>query len=134
MSNQIYTGKCFCGFVHLEVSAPAKSPCFCHCNSCRLASGAPYMAWGSFLKDSFHVTQGELAIYKSSDPVERGFCNRCGSTLSYFHAGRPEHIDITLVALDQMDELRPKFHIWISNKDPAVIIGDDLPQYDEWRT
>ena len=136
MSNKIYTGKCFCGFVRFEISGPVASPCFCHCNSCRVASGAPYVAWGSFPKSSFQVIAGDLAIHKSSDPVERGFCNRCGSSISYFHEGRPDSIDITLVTLDEadeLDELQPKFHIWIANKNPAVIIGDDLPQYDEWR-
>ncbi len=137
MSNQIVKGKCFCGFVHFAVSAAVENPCFCHCTSCRLASGAPYLAWGSFLKGSFHVTQGELTLHNSSAPVERGFCGKCGSTISYFHSGRPDYIDITLVTLDEsdaLDELRPIRHIWVSNKHPAVIIGDDLPQYDEWRT
>jgi len=134
MSNQTYRGKCFCGSVHFEVSGPAANPCFCHCDSCRLSSGAPYVAWGTFPKDAFHVTDGELAIHKSSAPVERGFCSQCGSTISYFHDGRPDHIDITLVTLGESDELRPGCHIWVSNKDAAVVIGDDLPQYDEWRT
>jgi hypothetical protein len=134
MSKQTYAGQCFCGYLQFAVSGPAESLCFCHCTSCRLASGAPYLAWGSFLKGSFHVTQGELTLHNSSEPVERGFCGKCGSTISYFHSGRPDYIDITLVTLDESDELRPMCHIWVSNKDPAVIIGDDLPRYDQWRT
>lgn len=137
MSDKIYTGKCFCGRVRFHVSGPVENPCFCHCDSCQLASGAPYVAWCSFPRSSFQVTDGELAIHNSSDPVQRGFCNKCGTTISYSHAERPEHIDITLVALDEMgeaDELQPGCHIWVSNKNAAVIIGDDLPQYDRWRT
>jgi hypothetical protein len=134
MTEQIFKGRCFCGFVRFEVTGPVENPCFCHCTSCRLASGAPYLSWGSFLKSSLSVVEGEVTIHRSSEPVERGFCGKCGTTISYFHADRPDYIDITLVSLDESSGIRPKFHIWIANKDPAVIIGDDLPRYDEWRT
>ena len=31
---------------------------------------------------AFEITRGELAIFKSSDPTERGFCRNCGTPLT----------------------------------------------------
>jgi len=134
MNTQIYKGQCFCGMVKFEVSGPHQSACYCHCESCRLASGAPYLAWGSFPRQSLKVTGGELSIHQSSESVTRGFCGNCGTTISYEHALSPDHIDITLVTLEGQNRPTPAAHIWVSDKEASVRIADNLPQFAEWRT
>jgi hypothetical protein len=66
--------------------------------------------------------------------VTRGFCPRCGTALTYAHRGRPEELDLTIASLDEPGALAPECHIWVSQRLPWVVLGDGLPQYEEWRT
>ena len=59
---------------------------------------------------------------------------RCGTSLTYEHDEHPDHVDITVVTLDEPEALPPACHIWVSHKLPWVELGDGLPQYAEWRT
>jgi hypothetical protein len=129
MSEQRYSGGCLCGRVRFEVSGPAGNLCYCHCSSCRRAAGAPLVAWGTFPRASFHLTQGELTEYRSSPPVLRGFCAACGGAVTYRHEARDREIDVTLASLDGAATLAPQMHVWVGEKLPWVRIGDDLPQF-----
>jgi hypothetical protein len=133
MTEQIYQGQCFCGEVQFSVSGPVQNACFCHCQSCRSASGAPFVAWGSFPRRSLAFAHGTLTTYQSSEPVIRGFCGQCGTTISYQHNARPDQIDVSLVILDPKNRPKPEAHIWLSEKESSIQIGDDLPRFSEWR-
>ncbi|MEJ2131929.1 MAG: GFA family protein [Gammaproteobacteria bacterium] len=109
-------------------------PCFCHCQSCRRASGAPFVAWGTCAKESFDVTHGELRYFHSSPPVTRGVCSRCGTSITYAHEARPGSLDVTLATLNQPESVRPDCHIWIDDKLEWLEINDGLPQYGGWRS
>jgi hypothetical protein len=132
MSEAVHRGGCLCGAVRYEVRGEGKHECFCHCASCRRAVGASPVAWVTFDASSFRVTQGELALFRSSNPVERGFCGACGSSLTYAHAQRPGDIDITTASLDEPAAFKPKRHIWLSDRVDSAPLGDGLPQFSEW--
>ena len=124
-----YSGGCLCGAVRFEVSGPGSNLCYCHCNSCRRAAGAPAVAWGTFAYGGFRVTRGTLTEYRSSPPVRRGFCAACGGALTYRHEARAGEIDVTLASLDEAASLAPRMHVWVGDKLPWVLIADDLPQF-----
>ena len=126
-------GGCLCQSTRFQVSGTARSPCFCHCRSCRLAAGAPFVAWASFPSAEFTLTKGNLCPYKSSCDVTRGFCGSCGTALTYAHRGRANELDIALATLDDASSIPPEFHIWVSHKLPWVVLSDGLPQHPEWR-
>jgi hypothetical protein len=126
-------GGCLCGATRFRVSGAVTNLSYCHCRSCRLASGAPFVAWGTFETSRFRLLRGELARFRSSKPVVRSFCPACGTALTYAHDARPGELDVTLVALDDPGALAPECHIWVSHKLPWVTLGDALPQYPEWR-
>jgi hypothetical protein len=126
---QRYVGGCLCGAVRYEARGAPDKPCYCHCNSCRRAAGAPLVPWATFARSVFRVTHGALSQYRSSPPVTRGFCAACGSSLTYAHASRPEEIDVTLATLDEPALVAPAVHVWVADKLPWVTIGDGLPQY-----
>jgi hypothetical protein len=105
----------------------------CHCRSCRLASGAPFVAWATFPVAGFRLTQGEITRYASSKKVMRGFCGTCGTALTYLHEARPQELDVAVATLDEPALVAPEFHIWVSHKLPWVVLADGLPQYAEWR-
>src|SRR6516162_3352234 len=128
MESTHYSGGCLCGAVRYEVSGAARHLCYCHCESCRRASGAAAVPWGTFDRHSFRVTRGTLAEFRSSEPVWRGFCAACGSSLTYRHATRPAEIDVTLVTLDEAAQLAPQMHVWVADKLPWARIDDGLPQ------
>jgi hypothetical protein len=62
--------------------------------------------------------------------VWRGFCARCGTSLTYRHEVRATEIDVTLATLDDPTLLRPQTHVWVKDRLPWVAIDDQLPQYD----
>lgn len=128
-----YVGGCFCGSMRYQVMGKAENLCFCHCASCRRASGSPMVAWGTFARDKFSITQGHLVQYSSSPQVMRGFCGTCGTSLTYRHDGRPDEIDLALSCLDDPTVLVPESHIWVRDKLPWVIINDSRPQFDTVR-
>jgi hypothetical protein len=92
------------------------------------------VAWATVPALGFAVTRGALATYRSSEPVMRGFCARCGTALSYAHRARPDELDLALATLDQPGAIPPECHIWVSERLPWMTIGDGLPQFAEWRT
>jgi hypothetical protein len=131
---RVYEGGCLCGAVRFRVEGAGRDLCYCHCRSCRLASGAHCVAWGTFEPARFRVTRGALTFHRSSDPVQRGHCARCGGSLTYAHAARPQEIDVALASLDDAGGLAPECHIWVSHKLPWVVLGDGLPQHAERRS
>ena len=129
MERTRYTGRCFCGSVRYEAQGAPRNLCYCHCESCRRAAGSPVVAWATFDRSGFRITQGAAAEFHSSAPVTRGFCPGCGSCLSYRHDARPAEIDVTLATLDEAAKLAPQMHVWVADKLPWVRIEDGLPQF-----
>ena len=129
MSASVVTGRCFCGYIGFAVRGPEKFACFCHCESCQRAAGAPLVAWATYGRDTFSVTQGEIHYCHSSPGVTRGICSNCGSSITYENEKRPGEIDITLNTLDEPGVPAPRAHIWTEDKQPWFRIADDLPVY-----
>ena len=129
MSAPLYCGGCLCGAVRYRADGAAHNLCYCHCESCRRATGAAWAAWATFERAHFRVTRGELREYRSSARVLRGFCAACGSSLTYRSEARPAEIDVTLVTLDEPAQLSPQMHVWVADKLPWVLISDELPQH-----
>jgi hypothetical protein len=133
VSQPVFEGGCLCGAIRFRVSGTATSRCYCHCRSCRLASGAPFVAWATFPAAGFQPLRGELARHRSSDAVTRGFCASCGTSVTYRDRARPEELDVALATLDAPASLAPECHIWVSHRLPWVALDDGLPCYPEWR-
>ena len=123
------TGRCFCGAIEFEVEAPEKFACYCYCNSCQRAAGAPVVAWATYSRTSFKTTHGAIHWHPSSPGVTRGICSNCGSSLTYENDKRPGEIDLSLNCLDDPSGPTLKAHIWTEDKQPWMRICDDLPVY-----
>lgn len=82
MTEQILNGQCLCGAVTITATA-AIVPRLraCHCDMCRQHCSGPFV---SIETDPASVKlTGPVKTFQSSDWAERGFCDRCGSTLFY---------------------------------------------------
>lgn len=103
-----YEGRCLCGDVRFRAEGPPKWVLWCHCDSCRRHSGAPASVFVSFTDKAVSVTAGAIAKYASSPGVERGFCPRCGSTLTCSNARLQDETHFHVGAFERAAELEPK--------------------------
>jgi hypothetical protein len=108
-------GGCICGAVRYRIAGPVLSAGICHCLSCRRAAGAESVAWLTIATGDFRLLAGELATYHSSPGVTRGFCPRCGTSLT-FAAAEGGSIDVTLASLDDPERVRPTKEWWLSHR------------------
>jgi hypothetical protein len=127
------SGACLCGRVRYETVGTPFNLTFCHCNSCRRASGAPVVAWFSVPRASLRFVSGQPGYFRSSAGVTRRFCADCGSALTYENDQLPDQIDVTICTLDQPASLPPQDHTWASHRLPWVQMNDGLPQYPRLR-
>jgi hypothetical protein len=113
---EIYDARCLCGAVRLRATGAPKWVLWCHCESCRRHSGAPASVFVAFQNDAVTVTQGEIAIFGSSPGVERGFCTRCGATLTCANARLPGETHFHVGAFDRANELRPTGELFLEER------------------
>ena len=56
------TGRCNCGAVTYEVTAPLTGASYCHCKRCQRRSGAAASANARIAPGSFQIVSGEAAL------------------------------------------------------------------------
>ena len=130
---QDVTGGCLCGNVRFKISGTPRLVEYCHCNSCRKASGAPVMALAGVALEGFEFSQGDPGCYVSSPGVERSFCSNCGASLTLFIKEFPEEIYVSISVLDDPTAMEPGVHIWRSEKLPWFETADELPRYLQFK-
>src|SRR5262245_43321451 len=125
-------GQCFCGFVRYRTDGAPFDATNCHCSICRRTSGAPFVAWFSVPIEQFKFIAGEPARFASSAHVERTFCPRCGTPLTFHSQRTPNEIDITTCSLADPEQVPPRDHTRVSAKLSWIKL-DALPSYPEGR-
>ena len=78
-------GKCLCGSVELEIefAGPETEMAACHCSMCRNWLGGPMLAIDSGILKGVN-DESSITRFQSSEWAERGFCNKCGTSLFYY--------------------------------------------------
>jgi hypothetical protein len=71
-------GGCLCGDIRYRIAGEPLFTDLCHCRSCRLASGAPVVAWLTVRDDDLVIDQGAPLVFRSS-PSPRSSSCRSGS-------------------------------------------------------
>lgn len=132
MSDQLATGRCQCGAVEYAVRGEIEA-FYCHCEDCRLNSGAPFVAWGRVDSNAFTLKQGALQDFSSSEGVVWSFCENCGTSIKYTNVATEAEVDFFLATLEAEADVAPAFHVQVKEKLPWINIADDLPQYPRWR-
>lgn len=126
-------GGCLCGAVRYRATGATSHPTLCHCASCRRASAAPMVAWVTFPKDGFRFVRGEPGRHRSSERVERTFCPRCGTPLTYVHDAFPDAVDVTTCSLDDPAAFPPADHTWLCHRLPWMAREGALPSFPRSR-
>lgn len=124
-----HTGRCLCGAIRYRVSGPPNWAGFCHCESCRRATGGAAVAYAGFSTDRFRFEAGEPAVFESSSAVRRSFCPRCGTSLTYVSDRWPEEVHILLGTADHPEDFSPQGHFFTNQQLPWLHFADGLPTY-----
>lgn len=125
----IHEGGCLCAAIRYRATGAAVARTLCHCRSCRLASGAPSLAWTVFDAGDFRFVSGTPRYFRSSPDAMRGFCAECGTSLTYQRESRAQMIDVTTATLDFPDRYAPTCEIWTSHRLPWQTSNAALPQH-----
>ena len=127
----MHTGHCLCGDVSFTVDGDAINTSFCHCPSCKRAAGATMVAWAMFDDAAVKFAGAPRATYASSEGVARGFCGKCGTTLSFEAGYMPGLIDVTIASFDDPSAFPPSMHIFTRHSEPFMQTDDGLPRFEE---
>lgn len=127
-------GGCLCRSVRYRIAGAPLARALCHCRTCRLASGAPSVAWTVFRSADFALVAGSSSSFESSAGVSRTFCGHCGTPLTYVSASRPDVVDVTTVSLDRPEEFGPTKEIWVEHRLPWEALNAGLPHYAQSST
>ena len=128
-TQQVFEGGCLCAAIRYRSTVTPVRGVICHCSMCRKHSGAPVLAFVHFPHDAFSWVKGEPTRYRSSRYAERGFCPRCGSTLSMHEEVLEDRVQVTLGSLDEPARAKIDDHVWTDDRVAWFEVEDDLPRY-----
>jgi hypothetical protein len=90
---------------------------------CQKALGAPFAAFVSAPK--FRWTRGAPSYFQSSQTVRRGFCNRCGTPLTWEVPGA--WMSFAIATFDEPNGIVPILQIGEESRLPWLIHMNDIP-------
>ena len=129
MTANFVEGGCLCTAIRYRVEGTPLGTSMCHCQSCRRASGAPSVAWVVFRYSDFAFVTGWPVVFRSSPPVSRTFCGKCGTPLTYQHSDSADTIDVTISTLDIPADFAPTREIWLEDKLPWEPLNEKLQHF-----
>ena len=125
-------GGCQCGKVRYVITGEPLMIAICHCTTCRRANAAPVVAWAMFSKSQVEFPQAKPSKYSASSEAKRGFCEHCGTQLTFEATYLPGLIDITVGSLDDPESVKPSMHYWHSKHLSWAEFADALPRHPEF--
>src|SRR5699024_2302842 len=90
------------------------------------------VAWAMYQQDQVTFGKAMPRLYASSAKAWRGFCENCGTQLSFAASFLPGLIDIPIGSLDNPEGLEPSLHYWHSKHLDCAEFDDNLPRHPEF--
>lgn len=122
-------GRCLCGSVAFQYVGTPNWTLHCHCESCRRATSSPMTTWISVPRSAFSFTKGSPRYFSSSQGVKRGFCENCGSPLTYESERVADEVHLYAASLLDATKVSPKRHVFVAEQLPWFEVFDDLPRF-----
>ncbi|MCB5203363.1 GFA family protein [Neorhizobium sp. T786] len=121
----VHNGGCQCGAIRFRVTGELTDSSICHCRMCQKAFGAYYAPLVSVRGAQLEWTRGTVKRFRSSNHVARGFCENCGTPLTYEAA---DGMSIAAGAFDEPASVPPTIQYGVEGKVPFVDRLHDLPE------
>jgi len=129
--NTIHSGGCLCGAVRFSASGDPIGANHCHCGMCRKDSGSGVSTFVSFPANAV-TWDGKPTDYESTPGKYRGFCPKCGSSITWRTKSDDSFIDFRLGSFDDPTPFKAKKHLWISTALPSFAdIDRDIDHFDQ---
>ena len=130
----MHKGSCLCGSIRYEIDGELSDFGYCHCRSCRKASGSAHganvgVAWNNL---KLIDPNSYLREFESSPGKLRAFCSNCGSPIYAYLRSSPDLARIRLGTLDTTLGKTAKAHTFVSDKADWDVIEGSLPRFEEW--
>ncbi|WP_430473890.1 GFA family protein [Thalassospira lucentensis] len=130
-NQMLHSGGCLCGAVRFSASGDPIGGNHCHCAMCRKDSGSGVSTFVTFPSDAV-TWNGTPSDYESSPNRFRGFCPKCGSSLTWRDRGSAESIDLRLGSFDDPTPFKATKHLWMSTALPGFVeLDPDIDHFDQ---
>jgi hypothetical protein len=126
-------GGCQCGAVRYWLDQAPLALYACHCLECRKQSASAFALSIPVRSEALRV-EGRLEAYER--PADSGavarcwFCPRCGVRIHHQSSRAEGTATLKGGTLDEIAELEPVAHIWVSRKLPWVVLDPAVPAYE----
>ena len=127
-SPPLLTGHCLCGKVRYRTTAAPIWVAYCHCPTCRRATGSVIAPYAGYRPENLVFEGEEPARFASSPDVIRQFCRNCGTPLTYQSPRWPGEIHLLLGSAEHLEGLKPEGHGYYEYRVPWFEVADDLPR------
>ena len=133
-------GGCMCGQVRYVAHVTSDDAYLCHCRMCQHAIGNVSVAWFNIPKVDVRWLAGKPTQYASSPIASRGFCDNCGTSLTFAFLDGP-NMDLTVASFDQAQYFQPTHHFgaeamhrrWIDTRELVEYRADEhAPTTQRW--
>ncbi len=121
------TGGCQCGAVRYELLMKPVDTHFCHCRMCQRAVGNVFATLAPVHKERMRWTKGAPSLFRSSSAAQRGFCEKCGTPLSFAY-DKSKWICLTVGSLDEPGKVKPTVHYGIESQLHWLHLHEELPR------
>lgn len=123
-------GGCLCGQVRYEISGEPLAVVICHCKNCQKQSGSTFSI--NIIGQSEQIEiQGNLSTYAdtndSGDPVNRNFCENCGSPIFSEILSQGNLIALKVGTLDDTSDIEPQTQFWCISKQNWLSLDTKMP-------
>lgn len=122
-------GRCHCGAVRFTATGEPLFVVLCHCESCRRSTGGAVVAWCGFRREDVAFAGATPTYYTSSPGVRRGFCARCGTSLTFESMRWPDDVHLMVGNFDAPESFTPQCHVFAAERLPWLRFADGLPHY-----
>jgi hypothetical protein len=126
------SGGCQCGAVRYSIPVPKDGVHLCHCRMCQKAVGNVFAALAPVPAAAAKWTRGKPKNFRSSSDVDRGYCAKCGTPLTFRYRDGG-YLNFTIGSLDHPDAVTPTVHYgteswvsWLKLKDGLRHVKTDV--------
>ena len=132
-----FEGACTCGAVLYRLNKKPMYVHCCHCRWCQRETGSAFVINALIESDQVEILAGrvETSTLPSASGKGQGIirCSECHITLWSHYAGLDDKMSFVRVGtLNEPDRLPPDIHIYVSSKQPWVVLPEGTPAVPEY--